>query len=113
MSHYKYPIENKNGHFNKKLYLDFCRVPTKPNPKTDDTIMREMVLKEIEERCLKGEILEIVAEEIASRKEIQEHFSYFKRNNINTPLKSIFINWYLAKQKNNKHNNEINRWWED
>ena len=108
----KYPY-SKGGRLRPKLFMDTYVVQSKPNPKTDDTIMREMVLKEIEERCSKGENIEAVAEEIASRKEIQEHFSYFKKNNINTPLKDFFINWYLGKQKNSKRISKIDRWWED
>jgi len=81
--------------------------PKYENKTSDDTKIRHAVIKEMEERINNGEELDTIAEEIASRPEIAEQFSYYAKNGIKTPLSTFFKNWYLGKQKNKDANKKL------
>ncbi len=97
---------------NKKLRDDAFernyRLDNKPVEMSDDTKVRHAILKNIELRISKGEELDNIVEDIASVKEVQEHFSYFEKNGITKPLSEFFKDWYLHKVKNKSIVDKIN-----
>ena len=79
--------------FDKNYRID------KKTEKSDDTKMRYSIIKEIEERIEKGEELDVITVDIASREEVKNHFSYFRKNGITKPINEFFSDWYKNKVK--------------
>ncbi len=107
----KYP--NLYGKSTKRAKMDRMnynfRTEEHKNEVSDDTKTRNNILQEIIKRVKEGEDLDTVATEIANREEVQEQFSYYKKNGVKTPLSEIFKNWYNAKQRNKKTVENINQ----
>lgn len=72
----------------------------------DDTKNRRNVVEEIDKRYQNGEKIDDIVSDIASRKEIQEQFDYYKKNGI-ANLEEIFKNWYNSYNKSKDNPNKI------
>ena len=90
---------NKNKDLRRDAFERNYRVETKQTEKSEDTKVRNAIMENIEFRISKGEELDDIVEDIASVKEVQEHFSYFQKNGITKPLSEFFKDWYLNKVK--------------
>lgn len=92
-------LYNKSGKMRNDAFEWNYHDYNKKNEKSDDTIVRNAVLKEVEKRVKNGEELSTVTLDIASREEIKKHFSYFEKNGITKPINEFFADWYLNKVK--------------
>ena len=98
---------DKTRHLRRDAFIQNYPLLKEKVEKSDDTKMRLSIMKEIEEEVAKGRDIDSIVEEIASREEVKEAFSYYAKNGITRPLSEIIKGWYTSKQNN--RNNEFNR----
>ena len=95
----RYPdLYDSTGHLIPSRFRDKYKVPNKPKVPSKDTVTRKGIIAEIEKRCEAGEELSKIADDIASRKAVQDTFDYLINNNID--LSQVFQNMYKTKKKN-------------
>ena len=90
----RYPdtFSNNKGHFKAGNISRRIPVYIKEYKVSDDTKKRDAIVKIIQEEVNKGENIDKVIENIASKKYIQKIFNRYVRNGID--LKKVFKNWY-------------------